>query len=71
MCGEASTHAALFDRVELKAIRLISSLPLPNCFPSLKLHRNVAFLAIFYRYFHPYCSFDLADCMPPLLQRPQ
>ena len=66
-----STHTALLDRVESKAIRLISSPPLTNCLPSLKLRRNVASLAIFYRYFHANCSFDLANCMPPLLQRPR
>ncbi len=66
-----STHAALLDRVESKAIRLISSPPLTNCLPSLKLRRSVASLAIFYRYFHANCSYDLPNCMPPLLQRPQ
>ena len=66
-----STHTALLNRVESKAFRLISSPPLTNCLQSLKFRRNVASLAIFYRYFHGYCSSELANCMPPPLLRPR
>ncbi len=69
--GGVSTHAALLNRVESKAIRLISSPPLTNCLPSFRLRRSVASLGIFYRYFHANCSFDIANCIPPLLQRPR
>ncbi len=65
--------SSFFDRVESEAVRLISSSPPTNCLPSLKLLRIVTSLAIFYRYSHANCSFDLANCMPPLLhgQRPR
>ena len=66
-----STHTALLDRVESKAFRLIDSSPLTDCLQPLSLRRNVASLAIFYRYFHANCSSDLANCMPPLLPRPR
>ncbi len=64
-----STHTALFDRVELKAFRLIRSPPLACCLLPLNSRRSVASLSIFYRYFHANCSFELANCMPPLLPR--
>ncbi len=60
-----STHTALLDRVESKALRLISSPPLRDSFLPLKFHRHVASLFIFYRYFHADCSSELANCMPP------
>ena len=66
-----STHTALLNRVESKAFRLISSPPLTDCLQSLNIRRNVASLSIFYRYFHGYCSSELANCMPPPLQRPR
>ena len=49
--------------VESKAFRLIDCLQ-----PSI-LRRNVAFLAIFYRYFHANCPSELPNCMPLLLSR--
>merc|ERR1711980_11675 len=66
-----STHTALLDRVESKALRLINSPPLTSCVLPLKLRRNVASLSISYRYFHANCSSELANCMPPPLPRPR
>ena len=65
-----STHIALLNRVEAKAFRLINSSPLTDCLQPLSHRRNVASLALFYRYFHANCSSDLANCVPPLLPRP-
>ncbi len=70
LCG-GLTHAALLDRVESNAIHLISSPPLTNCLPSLKLRHSVASLAIFYLYFQANCSYNLVNFMPPPLQRPR
>ena len=67
----ASTHTQLLSRVESKAFRLIASPPLTDCLESLSLRRNVASLAIFYRYYHANCSSELANCMPPPLMRPR
>ena len=60
-----STHTVLLNRVESKAFRLINSPPLTDCFQSLTLRCNFASLAVFYHYFHVYCSFELANCVPP------
>ena len=54
-----------------RAFRLINCPPLTDCFQSLKHRRSVASLSIFYRYFHGYCSSELANCMPPPLPRPR
>ncbi len=61
----SSTHTALLDRVESKALLLIGCSHLTNCLLTLKSRLTVASLSIFYRYFHAYCSSELADCMPP------
>ena len=66
-----STHTALLNRVESKAFRLINSSPLTDWLQSLNHRRNVASLALFYRYFHAHCSSELANCMPPPLPRPR
>ena len=66
-----STHTALLNRVEAKAFRLINAPPLTDCLQSLIHRRSVASLSIFYRYFHGYCSSELANCMPPPLPRPR
>ena len=66
-----STHTALLNRVESKACRLINSSPLTDCLQPLSHCRNIASLALFYRYFHANCSSDLANCIPSLLQRPR
>ena len=64
-------HTPLLNKVEFKAFHLINSPPLTDCLQSLKNRRNVASLSIFYRYFHGYCSSELANCMPPPLRRPR
>ena len=66
-----STHTQFLNRVESKAFRLINSSPLTDCLQPLSLRRDVASLAIFYRYFHSNCSSELANCMPPPLLRPR
>ena len=66
-----STHTQLLRRVESKAFRLINSPPLTDSLQPLNLRRDVASLAIFYRFFNANCSSELADCMPPPLMRPR
>ena len=58
-----STHTELLNKVESKVFLLIDSPPLTDCLQHLTIHRIVASLAIFYRYFH-------ANCMPSPLPRP-
>ena len=66
-----STHRILLHRMESKAFRIIKTSPPTDCFQPLSHHRNVASLAIFYRYFHADCSIDLAICMLPFLLQPR
>ena len=66
-----STHTALLNRVESKALRLINSPPLTDCLDSLSHRHNVTSLSNFYGSFHAYCSYELANCMPPSLPRPR
>ncbi len=65
-----STHTAPLDRVESKALRLISSPSLTDNLPP-KVRRQVGSFSIFCRYFHSDFSSDLANCMPPSLLRPR
>ena len=66
-----ATHTALLNRVQSKAFRLFNSPPLTDCLNFLSHRRNVAFLSIFYRYFHADCSFELGNCVPSPLPRPR
>ncbi len=66
-----STHTALLNRVESKALRLTDCPHLSYCHLPLKSRRTVASLSIFYRYFHAHCSSEVADCMPPPLPEPR
>lgn len=66
-----STHTALLNRVESKAIRLINSSPLTDCLQPLKVRRNAASFALSYRYYHAHRSFHLATCMHPPHSRPR
>ncbi len=59
-----STHTALLERVESKALRLISSPSSTDNLLPLKSRRQVASLSILYRYFHSDCSSELANYMP-------
>ena len=60
-----STQRDLLNWVESKSFRLINSNPLTDCLQPLSHRRNVASLALFYRYFHANCSSDLANYMLP------
>ena len=69
-CLGGSTYTTLLNRVEFKALRLITSPPLTDCLDSLRHRRNVASLFIFYLYFHADNSSELANCMPLPFSRP-
>ena len=69
--GRLHSYSSLLNRVESKAFCLINSSPLTDCLQPLSHRRNVASLALFYRYFHVNCSSDLAKCVPPLFPRPR
>ena len=66
-----SPGVELLDRVESKAIRLIASPPLTDSLPSLSCRRDVASLALFYKYHFGHCSAELSRCVPPPLARPR
>ncbi len=55
----------------LKLFALLTLLLLLTVFFDLNLAALLLFLSIFYRYFHAYCSSELADSMPPPLARPR
>ena len=61
----------LLDRVESKAVRLISSPRLTSNLEPLSLRRQVASLSLFYRYYFGHCSRELIGCVPPPLPRPR
>ena len=63
--------ASLLDRVESKAIRLISDPSLTSTLDPLSLRRKVASLSLFYRYYFGHCSDELAACIPPPMARPR
>lgn len=54
------------DKIQNKAVRLINNLLITNEFPPLAIRRDVASLALFYRYSHKRCSEELASIVPPL-----
>ena len=64
LCLVGSTHTVLLNRVKSKALRL-TNCPLTDCFDSLNHRCNVAFLSLFYHYFHADCSSEPDICMPP------
>merc|ERR1712002_586960 len=63
--------ASLLDRVESKAIRLINDPSLTSSLDSLSLRRKVASLSLLHRYYFGRCSLELANCIPPTLERPR
>ena len=67
----SSPYTSLLDRVESKAIRLISDPSLTSTLDSLSLRRKVASLSLFYRYYFGHCSDELATCIPPPMARPR
>ena len=62
--GAPSTHLSLLDRIQRKAVRLISDPSLTSSMQPLSLRRDVASLALFYRYYHGKCSTELANIVP-------
>ena len=66
----SSPYTSLLDRVESKAIRLISDSSLTSTLDPLSLRRKVASLSLFYRYYFGHCSDELAACIPPPMTRP-
>merc|ERR1712002_1268562 len=66
-----SPAASLLDRVESKAIRRINDPSFTSSLDSLSLRRKGASLSLFYRYYFGRCSLELANCIPPLLERPR
>ena len=59
------------DRVESKAICLISDPSLTSTLDPLSLRHKVASLSLFYRYYFGHCSDELAACIPPPMARPR
>ena len=67
----SSPYTSLLDRVESKAIHLISDPSLTSTLDPLSLRRKVASLSLFYRYYFDHCSDELAACIPPPMARPR
>ena len=67
----SSPYTSLLDRVESKAIRLISDPSLTSTLDPLSLCRKVASLSLFYRYHFGHCPDELAACIPPPMARPR
>ena len=57
----------LLNRMGSKTFCLFNSPPQIDCLDFLRHRHNVASLSLFYRYFHTYCSSELANCMTPPL----
>ena len=64
-------YTYLLDRVESKAIRLISDPSLTSTLDPLSLRCKVASLSLFYRYYFGHCSDELAACIPPPMAWPR
>ena len=67
----SSPYPSLLDRVESKVIRLIGDPSLTSTLDPLSLHRKVASLSLFYRYYFGHCFDELAACIPPPMARPR
>ena len=67
----SSPYTSLLDRVESKAICLISDPSLTSTLDPLSLRRKVASLSLFYHYYFGHCSDELAACIPPPMARPR
>ena len=67
----SSPYTSLLDRVESKAIFLISDPSLTSTLDPLSLRRKVASLSLFYRYYFGHCSDELAACIPPPMAWPR
>merc|ERR1712002_881809 len=66
-----SPAVSLLDRVESKAVRLINDPSHTSSLDSLSLRRKVASLSLFYKYYFGRCSLELANSIPPPLERPR
>ena len=66
--GAPRSSLRLLDKVQSKAIRLISNPSLTKSFQSLSHHRLVADLSIFYRFFHGHCSLGIKSIIPDPLK---
>ena len=60
----SSPYTSLLNRVESKAIHLISNPSLTSTLDPLSLCRKVASLSLFYRYYFGHCSDELVACIP-------
>ena len=67
--GAPTSSRHLLDKVQSKAIRLISNSNLTNCLQSLSHRRLGADLSIFYRYFHGHCSQEIKNIIPDPVRR--
>ena len=59
-----SSSVVILDAIQRKAIRLISDYELTSTLEPLAVRRKVASLSLFYRYYHGFCSEELAACVP-------
>ena len=66
-----SPYTFLLNRVESKAMRLIGDPSLTSTLDPLSLHRKLASLSLFYRYYFGHCSDELAACIPPSMAQPR
>ena len=64
MSGAPRSSPHLLDKVQSKAIRIITSPNLTNSLQSLSHRRLVADLSIFYRYFYGHCSQEIKNIIP-------
>ena len=60
---------SILDSIQKRAIRLIDDPVLAGRLPTLAHRRAVGDLSLFYRYFHRFCSEELASIISPLAVR--
>ena len=65
--GKLNSHSLL----KQGGVFRFTNSPLTDCLDYLSHRCNIASLSLFYRYFHPDCSSELANCMPTHLPRPR
>ena len=64
-----SSHCNIFEKVEVKAFRIISSPSLTESLQPLQVRRIVASLSLLYRYYNQHCSSELYGRIPPPMGR--
>ena len=67
--GAPKSALHLYDKVQSKAIHLISNPNLTNSLQSISHLRLVAGLSIFYLYFHGHCSLEIKNIIPDPVRR--